>query len=98
MRLEEPLALPHQVDTPSIMSTAESWNIVPEDDAALGAELRRHGVEAGREYRVVTTPNDRTAEVESAPRRRLRSTGMMSEPGDLSSRTDEYLANGFGGD
>jgi hypothetical protein len=47
------------------MSTAESWDIVaPEDDAALGAELHRHGVEAGREYRFVVTSIDRTAEVE----------------------------------
>lgn len=83
------------------MSTAESWNIVaPEDDAALGAELRRHGVEAGREYRVVITPIERAAEVEdpqSNDRDDLAFIGSVTGgPSDLAPRTDEYLSQGFG--
>lgn len=170
------------------MSTAESWDlVVPEDDAALGAEIRRHGVRTGqllwlialdeepttvgreqwrlallaaaaaapalasiddkiaRELRTALSPHlaelqaltrhmtqplpemelseatrtalaDLTHVLEAAlqvskgqmggqldsaepegPRRRLRFTGALkdAEP-DLSARTDEYLAGGFG--
>jgi hypothetical protein len=50
-------------DTLLIMSTAESWDLtVPEDEAELLAELRRHGVRPGQHLHVLETGDDESAE------------------------------------
>lgn len=82
------------------MSTApREWDFtVPDDDAELLSELRRHGVRAGQRLRVIEmTP------VEQGPPRSERRTKTFAfiasgEPGpaDLSERTDDYLGEGFG--
>jgi hypothetical protein len=167
------------------MSTAESWDVVvPEDDAELLAELRRHGVRPGKRLWVLEPADDepdnpaewyqavsaavaaaaavasakgevaealraaigpqlsaitrvrneavhgrselseadrralvsvaralddallhasRRAGTSATPekdrsRRRLRFTGLIEGPPDLATRTDDYLAQGFGRD
>jgi hypothetical protein len=92
------------------MSTAESWDlVVPEDDAELGAELRRHGLKPGQRVRVSMDGVPKTITIsavtgnviagkEAPEGRRLRFTGLIEGPSDLSSRTDDYLAQGFGRD
>lgn len=88
-----------------IMSTTapEPWTFtVPEDDAELLAELRRHGVKPGQHLRVNATPPG----AEVAPRatrainrRRFGFIGVVKDgPSDMSARTDEYLEQGFGRD
>jgi hypothetical protein len=45
------------------MSTAESWDVVvPEDDAELLAELRRHGVRPGKHLYVLETGDDQSVD------------------------------------
>ena len=81
------------------MSTADGWDLtVPEDDAELLAELRRHGVRPGQRLHVVATEPDIASEKASkAPRknRRLSFAGSIHAEPDLSERTDVYL-KGFG--
>lgn len=81
------------------MSTADGWDLtVPEDDAELLAELRRHGVRPGQHLRILQSPEQSPdlANTEpapaSAPRRHLRFAGVIEngEP-DLSTNTDAYL-------
>jgi hypothetical protein len=84
------------------MSTAEGWDLtVPEDAAELLAELRRHGVQPGERLHVAPAVGQDAAKdseqaTDERPRRRLRFTGMIEAEPDLSARTDDYLARGFG--
>jgi hypothetical protein len=88
------------------MSTADGWDLtVPEDEAELLAELRRHGVVAGKRYRLVETPEVDTdhghgndGSPAEAPRRNLRFAGMISAEPDLSENFDHYLAQSYGQD
>jgi hypothetical protein len=80
------------------MSTAEGWDFtVPEDEAELLAELRRHGAAPGKRFHVVETldPVARDA----GPRSRAEELSVIGSvkggPRDLARNTDEYLA-GFG--
>jgi len=83
------------------MSSADGWDLtVPEDDAELLAELRRHGVRPGQRLHVVAThpePVIATGEASREPRenRRLSFAGSIQAEPDLSEKTDEYL-KGFG--
>jgi hypothetical protein len=81
------------------MSTADGWDLtVPEDDAELLAELRRHGVRPGQRLHVVQTdkqPDTPADERPTAKRRHLSFAGSIHAEPDLSQRTDEYL-RGFG--
>ena len=50
------------VDILAVMSTADGWDLtVPEDDAELLAELRRHGVRPGQRLHVVPRSQSRTS-------------------------------------
>ena len=88
-------------DTLAVMSAADGWDLtVPEDDAELLAELRRHGVRPGQRLHVVATsaePVIAPGEASREPRknRRLSFAGSMQAEPDLSEKTDEYL-RGFG--
>ena len=82
-------------------SAPDEWDFtVPEDEAELLAELRRHGVKPGQHVRVIATPP--TAELapdagEPDKRRRFGFIGAVKDgPSDMSTRTDEYLEQGFG--
>ena len=87
--------------TLAVMSTADGWDLtVPEDDAELLAELRRHGVRPGQRLHIVTTQSEPVIAPEEAsgePRRnrRLSFAGSVQAEPDLSEKTDEYL-RGFG--
>jgi hypothetical protein len=89
------------VDTLAVVSTADGWDLtVPEDDAELLAELRRHGVRPGQRLHVVTTQSEPVIAPEEASReprknRRLSFAGSIQAEPDLSEKTDEYL-KGFG--
>ena len=62
-----------------IMSTAESWDFtVPEDEAELLAELRRHGVRPGAHLNVVETAN---GEASAGLRRALEAINAAIESG-----------------
>lgn len=83
------------------MSTAEGWDLtVPDDEAELLAELRRHGVVPGKRFHVVEAAAPRAGEIEQAPKVVRRAMPFIgSTPGgprDLAAKTDEYLAQGFG--
>jgi hypothetical protein len=78
-------------------SAAEEWDFtVPEDEAELLAELRRHGVTPGRRLHV-SVSQERSAKEPTGQhsRRRLSFAGTVAGEPDLSERTDEYL-QGFG--
>ena len=83
------------------MSTADGWDLtVPEDDAELLAELRRHGVRPGQRLHVVATSPEPViapggASREPRKNRRLSFAGSIQAEPDLSEKTDEYL-KGFG--
>ena len=84
-----------------IMSTADGWDLtVPDDANELLAELRRHGVMPGQRLHVVPGTEQKSEVTDPAtPPRRLSFTGMIQDgPTDLSTRTDEYLAESFGRD
>lgn len=81
------------------MSTADGWDLtVPEDEAELLAELRRHGVRPGQRLHVMQTPEQTQTEESDdesppeGPRRHLRFAGIIkdAEP-DLSTNTEQYL-------
>jgi hypothetical protein len=75
------------------MSTADAWYFtVPDDDAELLAELRRHGVVPGRRLHVSLAPEEQTpkAGFKGGPRR-LSFAGSVHEETDLSEKTDDYL-------
>ncbi|WNV75210.1 hypothetical protein [Geodermatophilus sp. DSM 44513] len=84
------------------MSSADGWDLtVPEDAAELLAELRRHGVRPGQRLHVVQTgeaPLERPSDGTDQPERRgLDFIGSVhGGPADLSTRTEEYLQQGFG--
>ena len=83
------------------MSTAQGWDLtVPEDDAELLAELRRHGVVAGKRWHLVPgDEQEQSAPDALAPRRRfIEFIGSISAEPDLASNADKYLAEGFGRD
>lgn len=91
------------------MSTAEGWHFtVPDDDAELLAELRRHGVVPGKRFTLVerSKPDAHlhdagslsTANASGArerPPRRLRFAGMISAEPDLAENFDHYLAQSY---
>ena len=83
------------------MSTADGWDLtVPEDEAELLAELRRHGVCPGQRLHVVQTPDEPGVQAEKTQgdrrkTRRLSFAGFIQAEPDLSKETDEYL-RGFG--
>ncbi|MGI8459081.1 MAG: hypothetical protein ACR2LI_13345 [Propionibacteriaceae bacterium] len=85
------------------MSTADGWDLtVPEDEAALVAELRRHGVVPGQRLHIEQAPPEAgqalgNGDPRKSQRRRLDFIGSIDGgPTDLSERTDEYLQRGFG--
>jgi hypothetical protein len=92
------------------MSAANSWDLViPEDDAQLGAEVRRHipHLKPGQRIRVTvagevsrTARSATTGEAvtdEGGEDAELPFIGSVSGgPRDLASRTDDYLGQGFG--
>jgi hypothetical protein len=82
------------------MSTADGWDFtVPDDEAELLAELRRHGVTPGERFRLIHNPDlasDQEPEAET-PRRQFKFAGSFSAEPDLSQRVDYYLErDGFG--
>lgn len=81
------------------MSTADGWDLtVPEDEAELLAELRRHGVRPGQRLHVAPAPHGlspRQTDTDEPSTRRLSFAGSVHAEPDLSERTDEYL-RGFG--
>lgn len=83
------------------MSTADGWDLtVPEDEAELLAELRRHGVRPGQRLHVLPAAEqpDRPPQPEPptpGPTRHLSFAGSVHAEADLSERADEYL-RGFG--
>ncbi|RBY76106.1 hypothetical protein DQ238_18290 [Geodermatophilus sp. TF02-6] len=82
------------------MSTTDGWDFtVPDDEAELLAELRRHGVTPGERFRLIHSPAP-TGEVQPAPERprceELSFIGSVKGgPRDMARNTDAYLA-GFG--
>lgn len=83
------------------MSTADGWDLtVPEDEAELLAELRRHGVRPGQRLHVAPALTELSSEhgetdTDEPSIRRLSFAGSVHAEPDLSERTDEYLT-GFG--
>ncbi len=77
-----------------IMSTAESWDlVVPEDDAELGAELRRHGVRPGQRLWVVEPDENQTVDREQWQRAIARATAAAAALSSISDRVAEDLRN-----
>lgn len=76
------------------MSTADEWDFtVPEDDADLLAELRRHGVRPGvRLHLVVSEPG---SAVDESPVERPEFFGSLSAAPDLAERAREILQAEF---
>jgi hypothetical protein len=79
------------------MSSGQEWDLtVPDDDAALLAELHRRGVRPGQRLHVVVSESDDDA--------RPRHTGApaffasFAGPRDLAERSSEILAAEFPGD
>ena len=82
------------------MSVAEGWDFtVPEDEAELMAELRRHGVRPGQRLHVVpvTRPHagDQPESVSPPRIRRMSFAGSVHAEPDLSANVDDHL-RGFG--
>lgn len=82
------------------MSAADGWYLtVPEDEAELLAELRRHGVRPGQRLYVALARDDEDhdlGETKGRPTvRRMSFAGSVHAEPELSKRTDEYLS-GFG--
>jgi hypothetical protein len=72
------------------MSTAEGWDFtVPDDEAELLDQLRRHGVVPGKRFTLLEQSEPRL-------RRRLRFAGMIAAEPDLSENFDRYLAQSYG--
>jgi chemotaxis response regulator CheB len=84
------------------MNSVDGWDLtVPEDAAELLAELRRHGVRPGHRLHVVRAPDESAQQSsdssEPPDSRRLDFIGSVhGGPDDLSTRTDDYLRQGFG--
>lgn len=81
------------------MSSVEGWDLtVPDDDAALLAELRRHGVRPGQRLHVVpaTVPDAAGSPTEGPARRCFDFAGSFSAEPDLAERAEEYLQRRFG--
>jgi hypothetical protein len=75
------------------MSTADQWDFtVPDDDAELLAELRRHGVSPGRRLHVSVSPEDHApTDGQERAHRRLSFAASIDAESDLSEKTDDYL-------
>lgn len=82
------------------MSTADGWDFtVPDDEAELLAELRRHGVWPGKRFRLIHTPEP-TRDSQPAPEQPRRAElsfigSVTGGPADMARNADAYLA-GFG--
>ena len=82
------------------MSSADGWDfIVPDDEAELLAQLRRHGVVPGARFRLIHTPpptdDDRTAPEQPRHEELSFIASVKGAPRDMARNTDAYLA-GFG--
>jgi hypothetical protein len=78
------------------MSTIDQWAFtVPEEEAELLAELRRHGVRPGARVRVSLLSEEAGEGLNETSRGRLSFAGSISAEPDLSDRVDKYL-KGFG--
>lgn len=77
-------------ETLLIMGTADEWGVtVPDDDAELLAELRRHGVRPGvRLHLAVSEPGNAVGE---SPVERPESFGSLSAAPDPAERAREIL-------
>ena len=76
------------------MSTADEWDFtVPEDDAELLAELRRHGVRPGVRLHLVVSEPGRAAG--GSPVEQPEFFGSISAASDLAERTREILQAEF---
>jgi hypothetical protein len=74
------------------MSTADQWDFtVPDDDAELLTELRRHGVVPGRRLHVSVAGSETPEGASEHKPRRLSFAGSINAEPDLSARTAEYL-------
>ena len=81
------------------MSTADGWGLtIPEDEAELLAELRRHGVVAGKRWRLVpgVEQDAQVADDAPPPRRSMEFIASFSAEPDLGRNADHYLAQDFG--
>ena len=85
-----------------IMSTADGWDLtVPEDEAELLAELRRHGVKPGQRLHVVLATGQVSDRSDETPERKARRDmpfigSAPGGPSDLAAKADDYLRQGFG--
>jgi hypothetical protein len=71
------------------MSTADEWDLtVPDDDAELLAELRRHGVRPGRRLHLALSDQGPPPERVSGPPEFF---GSFSAAPDLAERSGEIL-------
>lgn len=100
----------HECRYSLIMSTAEGWDFtVPDDEAELLDQLRRHGVVPGKRFTLLeqSEPDPQGPHVGSGAtgaaaageprlRRRLRFAGMIAAEPDLSENFDRYLAQSYG--
>jgi len=82
--------------TLSRVSSAEEWYFtVPDDDAELLAEFRRHGVRPGGRMHVSVVPDEQESANDDGRTRRLSFVGSIQAEPDLAERIDKYL-KGFG--
>lgn len=76
------------------MSTAHEWDFtVPDDDAELLAELRRHGVRPGVRLQLVVS--ELGSIVDGSPNEQPEFFGSLSAASDLGERTREILQAEF---
>jgi hypothetical protein len=76
------------------MSTADEWDFtVPDDDAELLAELRRHGVRPGVRLQLVVS--ELGSIVDGSPNEQPEFFGSLSAASDLGERTREILQAEF---
>jgi len=74
------------------MSTADEWDFtVPEDDAELLAELRRHGVRPGRRLHLALSDGPLPGKQPAMP----EFFGSFSGAPDLAERTEQILQTEF---
>jgi hypothetical protein len=74
---------------------ADEWDlVVPDDDAELGAELRRHGVQPGQRLHVPMASSGKLVAANSSART-PRSTGVSKSSGtSRSANTGRYVSGG----
>ena len=76
------------------MSTADEWDFtVPNDDAELLAELRRHGVRPGVRLHLVVSESG--SATDGSPVERPEFFGSLSAASDLGERTKDILRAEF---